>query len=149
VVTEIKVKVDFLEHLLNCLANQKYMHEQAADTAGENQKVIDEAWQTGMDMIDPIIKKNNISKYALQKFDEKWEQDLKFISIDIKDDDKINQDRFFHWGLIRQECEMYCLIGDQVESEELNSLCKTRGLNHEMKCYIVETMKYAGLGENL
>jgi hypothetical protein len=125
------------------------MHEQAVDTAEDNQKVIDEAWQEGMDLISPILKKNNTAKYALQRFNEKWEQDLEFISKDIKNDHKINQDRFFRWGLVRQECEMYCLIGEQVDPEELEKLCKKRGLNHEKKCYMVETMKYAGLGEEL
>lgn len=52
---------DFFEHLLNCLANQRFIAEdeindcggpQGAETRRAMQAVIDEAWAKGMDMLD-------------------------------------------------------------------------------------------------
>lgn len=56
---KIEIESDFLEHLLNCLANQKYINEINADALDcdhkniqkENQVVIDTAWKKGMDIL--------------------------------------------------------------------------------------------------
>ncbi len=149
VITEVKIEVDFLEHLLKCLMVQKTLHLDTPDNIEKNQTVISEAVKKGMDIITPIIKQNNISKYALQKFNEKWEKDLAHIAEDIGTKDKLNQDKFLRWGLVRQEIEMLCLIGEQVGFDELAEICKQKGLDHEMKSYMIETLDYIGLGESL
>lgn len=56
---EITMDRDYFEHLLNCLANQKYVHQINADATEcdyktiqkKNQKVIDKAWRDGMDKL--------------------------------------------------------------------------------------------------
>ena len=55
----ITIDEDFFEHLLNCLANQKYINEINADALTcdykkiqkENQEIIDRAWNDGMKML--------------------------------------------------------------------------------------------------
>lgn len=50
----ITIDAGFLEHLLNCLANQKYIPAPTSDLGeieSENQAVIDRAWCKGMDML--------------------------------------------------------------------------------------------------
>ena len=157
-ITEIRVSVDYFEHLLNCLAQQKYIHEQESycealrespEKIEENQKIIDEAWRTGMDIIRPVIKQNNLSKYAIQRFNEKWEKDLPRISTSFGMGDKIDKDKFLLWGFVRQELEMLCLIGEQVSFDELAELCERKKLDLEMKSYIIETLEFVGLGECL
>ncbi len=62
IVKTIEIEKDFFEHLLNCLANQKYIHEVNADGATdetinvneiqkEHQAVIDRAYNKGMDLL--------------------------------------------------------------------------------------------------
>lgn len=55
----ITIDQDFFEHLLNCLANQKYIHEINADATTcdyksiqqKNQKVIDKAYHDGRTLL--------------------------------------------------------------------------------------------------
>ena len=47
----VDIERDFFEHLLNCLANQKYVHEQKLDARVKVQAVIDAAWRKGMDLL--------------------------------------------------------------------------------------------------
>src|SRR5262245_62082526 len=42
---------DVFEHLLHCLANQKYLHEMLPAMRAETQQIIDDAWQRGMDLL--------------------------------------------------------------------------------------------------
>jgi hypothetical protein len=51
---------DDFDHLLNCLANQKFLHEMAGSLIWENRKqaaeiqaAIDAAWRKGMDLLSP------------------------------------------------------------------------------------------------
>ncbi|KKM02942.1 hypothetical protein LCGC14_1779400 [marine sediment metagenome] len=48
----ITIPFDFFEHLLNCLANQKYIHLDHLPNGVEeiNQEIIDLAWSDGMAM---------------------------------------------------------------------------------------------------
>jgi len=65
----ISIDVDFFEHLLNCLANQKFIGEPPpcgdAMALGknkynaiqkENQRIIDEAWNKGMEILNKYSK---------------------------------------------------------------------------------------------
>lgn len=45
----IVVSRAFFEHLLNCLANQKFLHTRVQSEREADQKVIDVAWDKGMD----------------------------------------------------------------------------------------------------
>lgn len=47
----VEIERDVFEHLLNCLANQKYLHEMKLDQRVKMQAVIDEAWRKGMDLL--------------------------------------------------------------------------------------------------
>lgn len=143
---EIKMDIEFFEHLLKCLENQKNLHNQPWDVAEEKQEIIDEALKKGQTLLDPVLKKNNLSKYALNKFFQKWEKDVSLIQKDINSD--LNKkEKFIKWGFVRQECEMYCVIGEPIDPKEFQDLCKRRGFDDNMKKYIVETMKYTGLGD--
>ena len=49
----VEIEEDFLEHLLNCLANQKFIplpNKQSKPEKGM-QEVIDKAWNKGMSMV--------------------------------------------------------------------------------------------------
>lgn len=57
---KIQIDRDFFEHLLACLANQKFINSVNADglmdgnykkVQKRNQEVIDKAWKKGMDML--------------------------------------------------------------------------------------------------
>ncbi len=61
---QIRIDQDFFEHLLNCLANQKYIGEAPpnGDALGmgqekyqelhkSNQQIIDDAWNKGMSLL--------------------------------------------------------------------------------------------------
>ena len=50
----IEVEEGFFEHLLNCLANQRYMdipEEMPHPETAKNQEKIDKAWQKGMGIL--------------------------------------------------------------------------------------------------
>ena len=59
---QITIKEEYFEHLLACLANQKFINSINADALSEdtdfkviqlqNQRVIDQAWVTGMDLLN-------------------------------------------------------------------------------------------------
>lgn len=49
----IIIDVDFFEHLLNCLANQKYI-DFDEEKLSENQKAIDKAYRKGREMINHL-----------------------------------------------------------------------------------------------
>lgn len=46
--SKITIDVGDFEHLLNCLANQKFINEQTPEVQKEWQEVIDAAWNKGM-----------------------------------------------------------------------------------------------------
>lgn len=53
----ISVDVGLFEHLLNCLANQKFIDEQLPKPRKEWQAKIDEAWNKGMTLLSEFRKK--------------------------------------------------------------------------------------------
>lgn len=55
----------------------------------------------------------------------------------------------FKWSLVRQECEMYCLIGEEVDPKDFKYLCKRHGFDDNMKKFLIYIMKYVGLGDKL
>lgn len=63
---------DFFEHLLNCLANQKFIHEINADALSpdtdykqvqrEGQEAIDKAYRDGHDLLSDATRENGNAK---------------------------------------------------------------------------------------
>lgn len=47
----ITISLDEYEHLLNCLCNQKFIHEQKPEVQEEWQGIFDKAWMQGMDRL--------------------------------------------------------------------------------------------------
>jgi len=47
----MQIEREFFEHILNCLANQKFIHELSPEMRSEVQASIDRVWLTGMDML--------------------------------------------------------------------------------------------------
>ena len=47
----MEIERDVLEHILNCLATQKHLHEMRLDERVRAQAVIDAAWRMGMDLL--------------------------------------------------------------------------------------------------
>ncbi|MEM4258051.1 MAG: hypothetical protein QXL17_02725 [Candidatus Thermoplasmatota archaeon] len=45
----IEIDVNFFEHLLNCLANQKFI--ESSSNKKEDQEIIDAAYRLGMDLL--------------------------------------------------------------------------------------------------
>lgn len=147
----IEVEVDFFTHLLKCLSEQKFLHMQPADIIYERQAVIDEAHHDGQDLL-LALQGSQVSEELLNKCQERITKDLIIIGQVIKNksaDPKVLTDYVFKWSLVRQECEMYCLIGEEVEVEEFELLCERRGFDQDMKEYIRGIMEHVGLGNNL
>jgi len=101
---------------------------------------------------------NYPAEHYLRKLHEKWVQKYNGIIKKIKIVDSLNDKELlksdvtkyaFKWSLVKQECEMYCLIGDEVDSKDLKLVCKSRGFDKEMKKFIIDMMKHVGLGEKL
>lgn len=147
----IEIEVDFYKHLLKCLYEQKYLHMQPATIVLERQAVIDQAHHDGNDLL-VAPQGAKVPTEILQKCQERITKDLIIIGQVIKSksaDPKVLTEYVFKWGLVRQECEMYCLIGEEVEVEEFDFLCEQRGFDKDMKEYIRGMMVHVGLGENL
>lgn len=148
----VEVDIDFFTHLLGCMVDQKHLHLQPEETAKEKQLIIDKAYQDGLDFINPVIQKRNKVEQVLEKCRELITKDLVLIGDTIKrksEDPKILTEYVLKWSLVRQECEMYCLIGEEIDKEDFEALCKDRGFDEEMRQYTLGVMKYVGLGGNL
>ena len=66
----ISIDIDFFEHLLNCLANQKFIGEQNKNTREEHQSIIDNAWSTGMKLLILRRKMNDRTEEVMDFVDE-------------------------------------------------------------------------------
>lgn len=75
------------------------------------------------------------------KYVEFWNSHLDYINGRIKKGDKP-----FHWTqLVRQELEMWALLGDKVDKSEFSGMCKRRGFNTAQKRFLSEGLKHLGL----
>lgn len=91
--------------------------------------------------------RNIIYKYRLKRAIKYWNKNLNFINRCIQYN-KEKENYSFKWTqLIYQEGFMYCRIGKQVDRNELLELSKRRGFTEEMLCFLVNWVKYIGLGE--
>ena len=133
---KITISKDYFEHLLNCLANQKYVGElptcgdalaegpeKYKNVQEENQKVIDKAWREGMFILTmnkrteeerEKIRNKLIKCQSMKKMQEDYEKDLE----DFKSDSNIG----FKWThLFGQELGMWvtlaCTTGANIDCE--------------------------------
>jgi len=49
----VNINRNILEHLLNCMCNQKYIHEQNAETKAEWQEIIDKSYHEVRSILSP------------------------------------------------------------------------------------------------
>lgn len=120
----ITITKNFFEHLLNCLANQKFIGELPpnADALSlgkteyeniqiENQNIINDAWSKGMFILCLDSKMEQTYKNMFVKYCEIWNKSLPYINSEIINDAKKypNDDNVvFKWRqLVPQEIEMW------------------------------------------
>jgi hypothetical protein len=165
----ITISKSYFEHLLNCLANQKFIDELSIDMQKENQGVIDRAWQEGMFIMSLDVQIKDTYKQMVEKYVEVWNKAIPFIKECISDDSKkypndVNVD--FKWTeLVPQEIEMWmrlCCYPDAVvdcEKEkympgmvslgDFNEISNRRGFTPTMRNFLIDILKDIGIGEQL
>lgn len=63
----IQIEAGFLEHLLNCLVNQRVIHEQNEDMQYRWQVIIDKALNDGMMLLSSNTTKKNLDPNPARK----------------------------------------------------------------------------------
>jgi hypothetical protein len=178
----ITIGVNFFEHLLNCLANQKFIGEPPpngdAMAMGESeyikvqrdgQRAIDKAWRQGMFIMSLDYKKNQEYKNKAEEYVSFWNKSLEEIALNKNRDIEEFKEDFniaFKWGhLIGQEMWMWIKLGcfssaiidienekyeiGQVDNNDFDFIIKRRGFTPRMVAFLVKTLKYIGIGNNL
>lgn len=51
---EVSIGVDQFEHLLNCMCNQKFIHEQSIEGQKEWQEIIDKSYHEARALLSPL-----------------------------------------------------------------------------------------------
>ena len=137
---KVELEVGYFSHLLNCLANQKYLLEMPPADRINGQMVIDEAWNKGMAMISPILQKNAKAERASALGQQKWMSDIDKIKRYCELDEKVYpQDSHivFKWSqLVWQEVWMYGSLGEKIDPAEFHVLCERRGFTPRMSGYL-------------
>lgn len=114
---------------------------------------IEECWK----LAERCVETNPIESY-LKKFHLVWLEKQREINDKIKmakglEDKELLKGDFtkyvFKWTLVRQECEMYCLIGEEVDPKDFKLVCKRRGFDDDMKKFLLYVMKHVGLGDKI
>lgn len=54
--THMIINIDDYEHLLNCMCNQKFIHEQSGKMREENQKIIDDAYHKARHLLNDFVQ---------------------------------------------------------------------------------------------
>ena len=129
---KVTLSKDYFEHLLNCLANQKYVGElptcgdalaegpeKYKNVQEENQKVIDKAWREGMFILSMGYHEKEERKKMSKKLQESqimnniyedYENDL----MEFKSDENIQ----FKWGhLLQQEINMWVSLACSIDAK--------------------------------
>jgi hypothetical protein len=124
----ITVTKSFLEHLLNCLANQKFIGEPPPNGDAmameeseyrrgqrEGQEAIDKAWRQGMFIMALDVKKNNEYYNKIESYVSFWNESIPEI-MDNRDKDiqefPNDPNIVFKWQhLVAQEIEMWIRLG--------------------------------------
>jgi hypothetical protein len=121
----ITISKSYFEHLLNCLANQKYINESPCNGDArylelgeykkiqiENQAVIDKAWNRGMFVLTLDNKMDLVYKQIRAKYVDLWNNSLSTIeylcNCDMKKYSSIDAHIDFKYShLLQQEIEMW------------------------------------------
>lgn len=139
----ITISKSYFEHLLNCLANQKFVEElptngDAIETGEneyrniqkENQDVIDKAWREGMFILSLNSRIDSEVKDDRARY-------LSFVEKNYNDIDNI----------IDAENEKY-KIG-QVTIDDFNEIVRRRGFTPRIVSFLKKALKASGIGEGL
>lgn len=121
---KVTISKNYFEHLLNCLANQKYVGE--LPTCGdalaegpekykniqeENQKVIDKAWKEGMFILTHECRVNSEYVKLVNKYAEYYNKNIEKMEADFvadKEEYMNDQNIDFKWThLFQQEVIMW------------------------------------------
>jgi hypothetical protein len=173
---KITISKTFFEHLLNCLANQKYVGElpTCGDALAEGpekyknvqeeiQKVIDVAWREGMFILSignkgEILIEKMLKSFSMKKIQEEYEKDFE----DFPSDLYIG----YKWThLFGQEIRMWITLActtdanidceneifefGQVSLDDFNEICKRRGFTPRIISALRNILKEIGIGGNL
>jgi len=173
----ITISKSFFEHLLNCLANQKFVGElppngdalglgksEYNDIQIEIQKRIDEACCKGRFLLGLECQMTKMYTEMAEKYCEIWNLHIPIIMDYINRENDENAK--FKWNhLISQEIKMWmricvfqnCVIDYKNEKykhgivtvEEFDEICSRRGFNIDMINLIVDILKFIGIGDLL
>jgi len=138
----VEVELDFFKHLLNCASGT------------QAQETVNQALKEGTEIVASATK----PEVYLRKLREIWDEatiyivkKIKFVA-DLNDKGLLKSDivdYHFKWTLVKQECEMYCMLGEMINPKEFKNLCKCRGFDDNMKQLLINIMKYIGIGDRL
>jgi hypothetical protein len=144
----ITVSKSYFEHLLSCLANQKFIGESPPNADAleldrseyeniqiENQNVIDKAWRNGMFMLCLEHKMEEAYKEIHKKYCAFWNSHIDFINNLMAEDKKLfpeDDNITFKWvHLVQQEIEMWIsLCSSSSSNSNLIIDCKNEIYKH-------------------
>ncbi|HEY3377511.1 MAG TPA: hypothetical protein VGL77_08455 [Armatimonadota bacterium] len=78
-----------------------------------------------------------------------WKRHSSDIEWFIATDDNVSEASFKWHQLAWQEIDMYIRLGTSVDLEEFTSLCHRRYFNREQRIYLVNVLRYVGIGQHL
>ncbi len=178
----ITIKKDFFEHLLNCLANQKFIDEPPSNgdaiameeeeynkVQREGQEAIDKAWRQGMFIMSLEYKMNEEYQKKIHAHVDLWNESIPEIMKNRDDDIREfsgDSNIAFKWQhLVDQEIVMWirlCCFSQstidveneryeigQVEQKDFDGIVERRGFTPKMISFLLKTLKYIGIGNNL
>ena len=165
----ITISRKYFEHILNCLANQKYLEEQKEENQKETQKVIDESWDKGMFILSIDKKMYNAFKELTEKYCNIWNENLDTL-LKMRDEDIMfyteDNNIHFKWNhLVSQEIEMWihlcCYTHKEIDFEnrkykhgivsnsDFEYIVNRRGFTTNMANFTKKVLRDIGIGEKI
>ena len=158
----VTISKNYFDHLLNCLANQKYLHEQSPADRKNGQEVIDKAWRSGMFIMSLKHRIDGMCKQMVEKYCDFWNASLNSIQLWIDEDTNTDEYAKFKWiHLIPQEIEMWiricCHSGCTVDCEreeykvgmiserDFLYIVNIRGFNEHMIRFLSDILNHIGI----
>jgi hypothetical protein len=92
-----------------------------------------------------------IHSWRYKKYFKYWESHVDSVMVaDVENySGEDRQDKLFKWTLVKQEIKMWMMIGEQVEREDWQNMCKRRGFSTKQKYFIIDCLIHIGLGKKL
>jgi len=168
---EIVLDKNFFEHLLNCMANQRFIASLSEEEKEVNQSIIDKAWNKGMFILNLDGCKKRLQDGLLDRAQVYWNSRIKDIQVFIEEESKdvLENEKstiMFKWTqLVWQEIWMWCLLcGDkdsivdmdkcslttgQVSTQDFNDIATRRGFNDNKTKLLKDALIFIGIGELL